>query len=506
MNINDALTLIKHFEGFREQSYYYDQWTVGYGFTGRDVKKGTRITKDHADKRLLEIVKTKQQMISDLVKVNLTVNQYNAVLSFFYNIIPSQIKNSGFLTHLNEGNFDKAAERLLLYVNAVIKDEKKVQLGLVKRRRCEFILYKFNIIELRDSILENDINFKQYVREKTEELVEKNRITIESIKKVVDSSILENSSELGLASIKEKVESPKRLQDFLNTDIIYSFDFIALELNLARQIQTRLIALHLLHPPPDGKFGKISSQALLDFQELMNASDKSVLSKVTAELLIETKALPSPPIILSNDLASRIIRYMITKGYYVAYSISLSERLLNIVYLQGMNADGSLNDNKPNHFNDRRLVIEINDGIPAIVGNWEGTINAGEYYHRNPMNPLGTAQIKFGQYKAWRVGIHGNAEKHEALVQRADITVYRDANRDRQISGDKQYTDDLFAINQHWGYDLPITNVRNASAGCLLGRTRQGHRDFMRLIKQDKRYRLNKDFLFYTTVINGRDL
>jgi hypothetical protein len=123
------------------------------------------------------------------------------------------------------------------------------------------------------------------------------------------------------------------------------------------------------------------------------------------------------------------------------------------------------------------------------------------------MNPEGAARIKFGQYKAWQVGIHygGGSDPHEALVQAAPITVYRDANRDNQRTGDKTDTG-LFDIDQHWGFDLPYNNVYYASAGCLVGRTRDGHREFMSLIKQDRRYQLNKNYLFYTTIIGGDEL
>jgi hypothetical protein len=122
------------------------------------------------------------------------------------------------------------------------------------------------------------------------------------------------------------------------------------------------------------------------------------------------------------------------------------------------------------------------------------------------MNPGGAARIKFGQYKAWQVGIHGTSDRHEALVQTGgEITVHRDFNKDYQRSGDKLDTG-YFAVNQHWGYDLPYTNVYFASAGCLVGRTRQGHREFMSLIKKDQRYQLNDRYVFYTTVIYGQDL
>ncbi len=42
---------------------------------------------------------------------------------------------------------------------------------------------------------------------------------------------------------------------------------------------------------------------------------------------------------------------------------------VNIIYIEGMNANGSLNSDAPNCFNDRRLVLQTVNGIPQIIGN-----------------------------------------------------------------------------------------------------------------------------------------
>jgi hypothetical protein len=80
--------------------------------------------------------------------------------------------------------------------------------------------------------------------------------------------------------------------------------------------------------------------------------------------------------------------------------------------------------------------------------------------------------------------------------------VYRDKNKDFKRVGDFLDTG-LFHINQHHGFDYPRTDIRGAGAGCLVGRTREGHRAFMALIKQDRRYQKNSKYLFHTTVIPG---
>ncbi|RCJ36953.1 peptidoglycan-binding protein [Nostoc minutum NIES-26] len=294
-----------------------------------------------------------------------------------------------------------------------------------------------------------------------------------------------------------------KLQDFLGKEEKWGFEAIADDSELTRQIQILLIGLGLLEPPADGKFGPVSAAALKKFQELAKTEEAEFLGAVTAKKLIETKAddLPKPPLKLGNDIASRILKYMLAQDYQVF----TGSKEYNIVYLEGIDGDWTLNSDTPNGFNDRRIVIEVVNGVPKIVDHWQATTEPGRYYTFNPMNPAGAARIKFGQYKAWAVGMHGNAERHEALVQVAPITVHRDFNKDFQRTGDKLDTG-LFLVNQHWGYDAPSNDIKNASAGCLVGRMRQGHREFMAIIKQDRRYVANNNYVFYTTVIAGDDL
>ncbi|WP_193195987.1 peptidoglycan-binding protein [Nostoc sp. MG11] len=294
-----------------------------------------------------------------------------------------------------------------------------------------------------------------------------------------------------------------KLQDFLGKEEKWGFEAIAQDTDLTRQIQILLIGLGLLEPPADGKFGPVSVAALKKFQDLTKTEESEFLGAVTAKKLIETKPeeLPKPPLKLGSDIASKIIKYMQAKNYQVFTNL----KEYNIVYIEGINENWSLNSDPPNQFNDRRIVIEVVDGIPKIVNHWQATTEPGKYYTFNPMNSGGAARIKFGQYKAWAVGWHGNADRHQALVQVAPITVHRDFNKDFQRTGDKLDTG-LFLVNQHWGYDAPANDIKNASAGCLVGRRREGHREFMAIIKQDRRYVANNDYVFYTTVISGDDL
>jgi len=309
-----------------------------------------------------------------------------------------------------------------------------------------------------------------------------------------------------------------KLQDFLSKDTKFGMEAIAKDAELALQIQIRLIALGLLDPPSGGKFGPISTAALKRFQDLMKCEEPNFLGQVTAEKLIETKVedVPKPAIDLSlNNLPTRIIKYMQAKSYHFA----TGDSEFNIIYVEGMDGDGSVNNDAPNEFNDRRIVLEFVNGVPKIVGNWEATTEPGHHYTFNPMNKGGAARIKFGQYKAWRMGMHGTSAPHRALVQVAPVSVHRDFNQDFKRIGDFVDTGDYFAINQHWGYDYSRNDIATASAGCLVGRTTQGHQEFLDIIEQDRRYLATpigapvypddpneRTYVFASTIIPGDEL
>ncbi len=243
------------------------------------------------------------------------------------------------------------------------------------------------------------------------------------------------------------------------------------------QIQDRLGAMGLLDPPSDGIIGSVSRWALRE------AGIKIELTANNADSIMEelsTKAaLPLAP---KNDLAGRIVHAATEHGYWIARH----KDCCNIFYIEGLNEDGTANPNKPNEFNDLRVVIKIVNGVPKIVGQWQATTEPSRYWTLRPMNSKGAARIAFGQWKSWSVGIHNGS--HEALIQTAPLTVWRDKNKDFSRLGDEQDAG-LFGINQHWGYDLPKSDLGHSSAGCLVGRMKAGHREFMKIIKTDARYK-----------------
>lgn len=263
-----------------------------------------------------------------------------------------------------------------------------------------------------------------------------------------------------------------------------------------KEIQLLLIQQKLLDPPADGKWGPQSAAALRAFQIKHGLAPSGTLDETTKTLLQTVKPAQ---LRLFDDLASKIIRYMLTQNYWIA----IGPKAYNIVYLEGCDSDGKLNPDRFNEWNDRRMLIEILDETPKIIGNWLATTEPGATYTYSPMNPDGVFRIAFGQYRAWQFGLHGRTQ-YPALVQCGPVSGFRDKNMDGLRTGDPFVTGDYFGINQHHGWDMAFIDA--ASAGCLVGQSIEGHQDFMELLRGDRRYQVSKAYTFYTAVIPAEKL
>lgn len=272
---------------------------------------------------------------------------------------------------------------------------------------------------------------------------------------------------------------------------------------LSRDIQKHLSRLGILDPPPDGDFGPASLQAGRQFVRLVAGDTMPTLDFRLAQQLVEADPATLLPVTPGRNLAGAVWQAMEAKKYWLARVPGY----VNIVYIEGANRDGSPNPNRPNQFNDLRLAMTVQDGAPALLGLWEATTEPGKFFTENPMNPKGAARIALGQFKAWVVGTHGSAGgAHEALVQRSVIQVHRDLNRDFRRDNDAVDTGSSFAVNQHWGFDMPVEDIGKASAGCLVGRTKEGHRKFMALLKEDPRFKASNGYRFMSAVLTAQDL
>ena len=125
------------------------------------------------------------------------------------------------------------------------------------------------------------------------------------------------------------------------------------------------------------------------------------------------------------------------------------------------------------------------DGGPWVVKYWPATTDPGTYYLEHPMRVEGTAILATGQYRgAYQFGLHQG--KYEALVQTgAEVTVYRDADRDGTLDLDPStrmtgfFGINLHASSQNSDGDAVSTVVGKWSAGCQVHGTQAGFVDMM---------------------------
>lgn len=258
--------------------------------------------------------------------------------------------------------------------------------------------------------------------------------------------------------------------------------------------QQKLQLCGLLDPPADGLWGLESKSALRSFAKLLGKENES--GNITDELYDLLMEFQVPELRLQDDFAGKIVRAMQEKNYW----LSRGERRYNIVYVEGVDESGKLNENKPNKWNDLRLLLEITNDTPKIAYKWTATTEPGAEHTNTPLDASGAFRIAFGQYKAWQIGDHHG---HQALVQVSPVTGYRDKNKDFKRQGDKLVTGN-FGINQHRGNNADVVSL--SSAGCLVGQTHKGHTEFMSQIQLDPRYLMNHGYRFMTTVLEGKSL
>lgn len=141
----NGLDLIKEFESFKSKPYLCpsQKATIGFGSTYYpDGKKVTLQDKEITEQKAFEILeyianKDFGSNINKVVKVPLNQNQFDALVSFAYNIGNGNFNSSTLLRWLNQGNYKEASMQLLRWD----KSKGIVLNGLTKRRKAEKELF-----------------------------------------------------------------------------------------------------------------------------------------------------------------------------------------------------------------------------------------------------------------------------------------------------------------------------------------------------------------------------
>lgn len=138
-----GIALIKQFEGCKLTAYQdsVGVWTIGYGWTqpvdGKPIRAGMTIKQETAERLLKTGLVSYESDVSRLVKVGLNQGQFDALVSFTYNLGARSLSTSTLLRKLNSGDYAGAADEFLRWNKA----GGKVLNGLTRRREAERALF-----------------------------------------------------------------------------------------------------------------------------------------------------------------------------------------------------------------------------------------------------------------------------------------------------------------------------------------------------------------------------
>ena len=140
--------LIEEFEGYRDKVYICPggKLTAGIGHAltiaeKRIYKLGSKVDDQLIDKWFDEDVARSEKVINNWVAVPLTQGQFDALVSFVFNLGSVNFKRSTLLKKLNKGLYLEAAEELLRWVHSRSNGRMRILPGLVARRQAERDLF-----------------------------------------------------------------------------------------------------------------------------------------------------------------------------------------------------------------------------------------------------------------------------------------------------------------------------------------------------------------------------
>ena len=200
--------------------------------------------------------------------------------------------------------------------------------------------------------------------------------------------------------------------------------------------------------------------------------------KALVELLVHTIARTNRPPKLSSLLTDQNLRSFLKAKGYVFFD---GNKKLNL------NLIGVRRDNTgTNKFDDFMVMAYKDENLNPVCKLFPITTDPGEYWLKNPINPKGTAILVPGQYRGtWKLGKHQN--NYEALVQRKEVKVWRDNNKDEVMDYGqlKLISQGYFGINIHRSNPYTESFVVNRwSAGCQVFQKIDDYKEFMELCRE----------------------
>lgn len=214
----------------------------------------------------------------------------------------------------------------------------------------------------------------------------------------------------------------------------------------------------------DGILGPATLQAWSSFKKSRYLAFPDRIGPASISLLLSD---PIAQPMSSNGLADRIYQCCKQRGY------PLDRRLgaTNIIGLEGINPDGTPNDDAFDRWNDTIAVLTFEKDAPRLMGAWLGTTEPGRSATYAPPNPNGVARMDTGYHKAlWGKGKHRG---YDALVQIGAARIVRDRNKNGSRD-DKVTIERGNGLNLHttkttgWKGAATLSSIGPWSAGCTV--------------------------------------
>jgi lysozyme len=141
-----GLKLIKCYEGLKLKAYRCPagKKTIGYGHVILPTEGLTHITQEKADELFLGDVKWAEDCVNKSVKTPLSQNEFDALVSFVFNLGSGAFVGSTLLKYLNLSRLTEAGAQFDRWTRA----KGKVLPGLVKRRASERKLFVTGVLTL----------------------------------------------------------------------------------------------------------------------------------------------------------------------------------------------------------------------------------------------------------------------------------------------------------------------------------------------------------------------
>jgi len=169
-----GIKLIKSFEGLSLTSYVcpVGVLTIGYGHTG-NVLAGTKITEKEADVLLKQDLIKFEKAVLNYVTIDLNQNQFDALVSFCFNVGTQAFKGSTLVKRLNnrENPNIVAAEELPRWN----KGDGKVLEGLSRRRSAEVELFCSEAPKVKVGLIDITSKFNTWLKKRLVPSVELGR-------------------------------------------------------------------------------------------------------------------------------------------------------------------------------------------------------------------------------------------------------------------------------------------------------------------------------------------